>query len=161
MLEALFPTFSSFYDNVQVGVARSSQESSMASGYNAVLLTLVVAGAWALPGCSAINPLCGSSRPVPVLTSISPTTVTEADVLGTFILNIKGSNFVSSSVVVINKAQIASDVTSATTIKASVGPATLKSAGIYNVWVNTPAGNSGDLGCDSGGSSSQTTLTVE
>jgi hypothetical protein len=120
----------------------------MASGYNAVLLTLVVAGAWALPGCSAINPLCGSSRPVPVLTSISPTTVTEADVLGTFILNIK-------------KAQIASDVTSATTIKASVGPATLKSAGIYNVWVNTPAGNSGDLGCDSGGSSSQTTLTVE
>ena len=28
-----------------------------------------------LPGCNALNPLCGSARPVPILNSISPTTM--------------------------------------------------------------------------------------
>ncbi len=115
----------------------------------------------AIPGCSSIDPLCGSSRPVPALSSISPTSVTEAQVKDTFTLNAKGTQFVAASVVVVNKIQVATDVTSSTTIKATVGPADLHGAGTFSVWVNTPAGNSGDLGCSSGGSSGQTTLTVK
>lgn len=124
-------------------------------------LAIPLLGVFAWPGCSAINPLCGSSRPVPVLTSINPTSITASEANGTFVLSVTGSQFVSSSVVVINKVQVATDVTSSTTIKATVGPSNLKGAGTYGVWVNTPAGNSGDLGCDSGGSSTQATLTVE
>jgi hypothetical protein len=118
-------------------------------------------GTLGLPGCSAINPLCGSSRPSPVLTSINPTTVTLAEVHGNFLLDVNGSHFVGASVVVINKGQVASDVSSSTLIKATVGPANITAAGTYQVWVNTPSGNSGNLGCDSGGNSSQATLTVQ
>lgn len=124
-------------------------------------LAPLLVGVLGLPGCSAINPLCGSSRPVPVLTTIKPTTVTEAEVQGTFILNATGSEFVSASVLVINNKQVATTVTSSTAIKAVIGPANLGDPGVYSVWVNTPAGNSGDLGCDSGGSSTQTSLTVQ
>lgn len=122
----------------------------------ALLLTIL-----ALPGCSAINPLCNSSRPAPVLTSINPTSVTEAEVKATFVLNVTGSHFVGASVVVINNVQVASDVTSSTTIKATVGPASISGTGTFDVWVNTPAGNSGNLGCDSGGNSSKATLKVQ
>ena len=133
----------------------------MASRFAQWSLAIPLLGVFAWPGCSAINPLCSSSRPVPVLTSINPTSVTATEAKGTFILNVTGSQFVSASVVVINKVTVASDVTSSTTIKATVGAANLNGAGTYGVWVNTPAGNSGDLGCDSGGSSSQATLTVQ
>jgi hypothetical protein len=65
--------------------------------------------------------------------------------------NLKGAQFVAASVVVVNKTRVATDVTRSTTIKATVGPADLDGPGTYGVWVNTPAGNSGDLGCSSGG----------
>jgi len=124
-------------------------------------LAFVLAGIFALPACSSLNPLCGSSRPVPVLTSISPTKVTEAQLKGSFVLNAVGSQFVSASVLVVNGNPVATTVTSSTAIKAEVGPANLSGPGVYGVWVNTPAGNSGDLGCSSGGSSSQASLTVQ
>ena len=124
------------------------------------LVALIVA-ALGLPGCSAINPLCGSSRPTPVLTSISPATVTEAEVQSSLTLNLVGSHFVGASVVEINNVQVTTDVTASTTIKATVGPASINGTGVYKVWVSTPAGNSGNLGCDSGGSSSQASLTVQ
>jgi IPT/TIG domain-containing protein len=124
-------------------------------------LVLVILASLALPGCSAINPLCGSSRPSPVLTSIKPTTVTDAQVQATFTLNLTGSHFVAASIVKINNVQVATNVTSSTTIKATVGPATISGPGSFNVWVSTPAGNSGNLGCDSGGNSSQAALTVQ
>lgn len=124
-------------------------------------LAIPLLGLFAWPGCSSINPLCGSARPVPALASINPTSVTAGEAQGTFLLKVTGSNFVSSSVVVINKVQIATNVTSSSTITATVQSGDLNGAGSYGVWVNTPAGNSGDLGCSSGGSSSQATLTVE
>jgi hypothetical protein len=131
------------------------------SRFDARSIALPLLAILAIPGCNSIDPLCGSARPVPALTSISPTSVTEAQVKETFTLNVTGSHFVAASVVVVNKIQVATDVTSSTTIKATVGPADLDGAGTYGVWVNTPAGNSGDLGCNSGGSSGQTTLTVK
>jgi hypothetical protein len=124
-------------------------------------LAALMVAALGLPGCSAINPLCGSSRPTPVLTSISPTTATEAEIQSTFTLNLTGSHFVGASVVEINNVQVATDVTASTTIKATIGPASVKGTGTYKVWVSTPAGNSGNLGCDSGGTSSQASLTVQ
>ena len=124
-------------------------------------LAAVLLAALALPGCSSINPLCGSSRPTPVLTSIDPDSVTFAQVQDTFTLNLAGSHFVGASVVEVNNVEVATDVTSATTIKATVGPATLSAPGTFDVWVHTPAGNSSNLGCDSGGNSSKTPLTVE
>jgi hypothetical protein len=122
-----------------------------------VVLTAVVL---ALPACNSINPLCGSSRPAPVLSSITPTTVSYSDVQGTFSLSVAGSHFVASSVGVINSVQLATDVTSSTTLKATVGPADISAPGTFQVWVFTPAGNSSDLGCSSGGNSSKATLTV-
>ena len=124
-------------------------------------LAPVLAGIMGLSACGGLNPLCGSSRPVPVLTTISPTTVTEAQLKGTFILNATGSQFVAASVLVVNGKNVATTVSSSTSMKAQIGPANLSGPGDYGVWVNTPAGNSGDLGCSSGGSSSQTSLTVQ
>jgi hypothetical protein len=113
-----------------------------------------------LSGCNAINPACGSARPSPVLTSIDPTSVSFADVQKTFTLNVAGSRFVASSVAVIDTVQLATVVTSSTTMTATVGPTDIKAPGTVQVWVFTPAGNSGDLGCSSGGNSSKTSLTV-
>lgn len=124
------------------------------------LMTLLF-GLFAWPGCSSINPLCGSSRPVPSLSSISPTTITAEEAKGSFQMRLIGGNFVSASVVVVNKINVSTNVTSSTTITATIEPADLNGAGDYGVWVNTPAGNSGDLGCSSGGSTNQATLTVQ
>jgi hypothetical protein len=114
----------------------------------------------ALPACNSINPLCGSSRPTPVLSSISPTAVSYSDVQKTFTLSVAGSHFVASSVGVINTIQLATDVTSSTTLNATVGPGDISAPGTFQVWVYTPAGDSGNLGCSSGGNSSKATLTV-
>jgi hypothetical protein len=138
----------------------SQELAFMPSRSTTLSLVALMVAALGLPGCSAINPLCGSSRPTPALTSINPTTVTDAEVQATLTLNLVGSHFVGASVVEINNVQVATDVTSSTTIKATVGPASVSGAGVYKVWVNTPSGNSGNLGCDSGGNSSQASLTV-
>jgi hypothetical protein len=53
------------------------------------------------PGCNALNPLCGSARPAPVIGSLSATTITFAEVQQGFLLTVNGSQFVSSSFVVI------------------------------------------------------------
>jgi hypothetical protein len=114
-----------------------------------------------LSGCNAINPVCRSARPTPVLSSIDPTSVSYSDVQQTFTLNIAGSRFVASSVGVIDNVQLATVVTSSTTMTATVGPTDIKAPGTVQVWVFTPAGNTGDLGCSSGGNSSKTSLTVK
>ena len=133
----------------------------MACRWSKFLLACLFLGTISWPGCSGLNPLCNSSRPVPTLTSISPTSVSDAELQGTFILNATGSQFVAASVLFVNGKQVATNVTSSTTIKAVVGPANLPGPGVYGVWVNTPAGNSGDLGCSSGGSTTQASLTVQ
>lgn len=120
-----------------------------------LLVTIVL-----FAGCNSLNPLCGSARPAPSLASISPTTEVFSQLPPSFILTATGSNFVSSSVIVFNGATVATTVVSGTQLTASITSSMIPGPGSFNVVVQTPAGNSGDLGCSSGGTSSAQVLTV-
>jgi hypothetical protein len=111
-------------------------------------------------GCNAINPLCGSARPSPIIASISPSTVTFAQVQQSFLLVVNGSQFVSSSVVVVNGTNVATLATSSQQLQATITTAVIPAAGTANVAVNTPSGTSGDVGCSSGGTSQSVVLTI-
>ena len=123
-------------------------------------LWLVVLGLLFLPGCNALNPLCGSSRPAPVLTSLSPTTLTFAQVQAGFLLTLNGKEFVSSSVVIINGTTLATTVASSSQLQVTITTELISGPGSATVSVNTPSGNSGHLGCSSGGTSTTLTLTI-
>ena len=113
-----------------------------------------------LPGCNALNPLCGSARPAPSLTSLSVTTVTFAEVQQGFLLTLNGSEFVSSSVAVINGTNMTTQVLSKTQLQVTLTSTQITGPGTATLTVNTPSGNSGDLGCTSGGTSSALQLTI-
>jgi hypothetical protein len=132
----------------------------MPSRFSACGFVALLAAVATLPGCNALNPLCGSARPVPVLNSISPTTVTMAEVRNTVTLVLAGSSFVSASVAQVDNSKVGTVVSSSTRIQASVGTAYVTGPGSYLISVNTPSGNTGNLGCESGGTSGQATLTV-
>lgn len=129
--------------------------NSVLRPFSALVLALLV-----LQGCNALNPLCGSARPSPTIGSLSPSTVAFTAVQHGFVLTVNGSQFVSSSVVVINGTAIATQATSSQQLQATVTTAVVSAPGTANVKVNTPSGNSGDLGCTSGGTSSSLVLTV-
>ena len=111
-------------------------------------------------GCNALNPLCGSARPAPVIVSLSATTVTFAEVQQGFLLTVNGSQFVSSSVVVINGTTLTTNVMSTQQLQVTITTAVISAPGTASVTVNTPSGNTGDLGCTSGGTSSALALTI-
>jgi hypothetical protein len=113
-----------------------------------------------LPGCNALNPLCGSARPSPIIGSLSASTITFAQVQQGFLLTVNGSQFVSSSVVVIHGTTLSTSVMSSQQLQVKITTALISSPGTASVTVNTPSGNSGDLGCTSGGTSSALTLTI-
>ena len=113
-----------------------------------------------LPGCNALNPLCGSSRPAPVISSLSASTITFAEVQQGFLLTVNGSDFVSSSVVIINGTTLSTTVKSSQQLQVTISTDLISGPGSANVTVNTPSGNSGYLGCNSGGTSSALTLTI-
>lgn len=113
-----------------------------------------------LLGCNATNPLCGSSRPLPLIGSLSPSTMAFAQVQQGAVLTIKGSQFVSSSVVVINGKTLSTKVVSSQELQVTITSSLISGPGAYNVFVQTPGGNSGDVGCASGGNSSTLVLTV-
>lgn len=114
----------------------------------------------AFQGCNALNPLCGSARPAPKIGSLSASTITLAQVQPGFVLNVFGSQFVSSSVVLINGTALTTQVTSSTQLQVTVTAAVITAPGTASVTVNTPSGNSGDVGCSSGGTSSALVLTI-
>src|SRR3974377_1763003 len=122
---------------------------------SALLLSLLF-----LPGCNALNPLCGSTRPAPVIGSLSATTITFAQVQQGFLLAVNGSQFVSSSVVVIDGKTLSTTVVSSEQLQVTITTDTISAPGTASVTVNTPSGNSGNLGCSSGGTSSALTLTI-
>jgi hypothetical protein len=121
----------------------------------AVLLALLF-----LPGCNATNPICGSSRPAPLIGSLSPSTMDFAQVQQGAVLIVNGSQFVSSSVVVVNGKTLSTTVTSSKQLQVTITTGLISGPGAVNVFVHTPGGNSGDLGCASGGNSSVLALTV-
>ncbi|HZW96646.1 MAG TPA: hypothetical protein VFF64_27125 [Candidatus Eremiobacteraceae bacterium] len=111
-------------------------------------------------GCNALNPLCSSARPAPIIGSLSASTITLAEVQPGFVLNVYGARFVSSSVVVINGTKLSTVVTSSTQLQVTITTAVISAPGTADVAVNTPSGNSGDLGCTSGGTSGSLVLTI-
>jgi hypothetical protein len=131
--------------------------SSFSRTRHLALLFLAIA---AFPGCNALNPLCGSSRPVPILESISPATMTFSQLPPSFTLTATGSKFVSASVVIFNGTSLATSVKSSSQLTVTITASMIPKAGSYNVQVHTPAGTTGDVGCSSGGDSSVVVLTV-
>jgi hypothetical protein len=113
-----------------------------------------------LPGCNTLNPLCGSARPVPILNSISPKNMVFSQLPPTFVITATGSDFVSASVVVFNGATLATGVTNHSQLTATITSSMIPAPGSFNVVVKTPAGNTGDVGCSSGGTSGAQVLTV-
>lgn len=123
--------------------------------------SLLVLGIAMLSACNnTLNPLCGSARPVPVIGSISPATISFADVQQGATLSVNGSHFVSSSEVVIDSTPLGANVVSDSLLKVKLSTAVINAPGEVKVMVQTPSGNSGDLGCTSGGNSSVLMLTV-
>jgi IPT/TIG domain len=114
-----------------------------------------------VPACNnALDPLCGSARPVPVISSLSPSTVSFSEVQHGVVLVVNGSNFVSSSLVMINGKTIGTTVISNQQLQVTINNSLISGPGTVNVSVHTPSGNSGDLGCTSGGNSSVLVWTV-
>jgi hypothetical protein len=125
------------------------------------LLLVTLLAVLFLPGCgNTLDPFCGSARPAPLIGSLSPSTVTVADMAQGVLLTVNGSHFVSASEVVINDKPLAATVKSSQQLQILLTPDVISGAGTVNVSVLTPSGNSGDLGCNSGGKSSVLVLTV-
>jgi hypothetical protein len=114
-----------------------------------------------LAGCNnTLNPLCGSARPAPLIGSLSPSTVSFSQVQEGFLLTVNGSQFVSSSEAVINGQPLSATVVSPTRLNVMLTTGVVSGPGPLNVSVRTPSGNSGDVGCTSGGNSSVLVLTI-
>ena len=113
-----------------------------------------------LPACSALNPFCGSSRPTPVLASLSPSSVAFSQIQQSFVLALNGSKFDASSVVIVNGITVTPVVASHQLIQVTLTTKVITAPGTANVLVRTPAGTTGDLGCSSGGTSATLSLTV-
>jgi IPT/TIG domain len=95
-----------------------------------------------------------------VIGSLSATKITFAEVKDGFLLTVNGDHFVSSSVVVINGTTLTTNVMSSQQLQVTITPAVISAPGTARVAVNTPSGNSGNLGCTSGGTSSALALTI-
>ena len=124
------------------------------------LLSLPLLALLFLPGCNALNPFCGKARPAPIIGSLSATTITFLEVQQGFLLTVDGSQFVSSSVVVINGTTLSTTVMSSQQLQVTITTAVISAPGTASVTVNTPSGNSGDVGCTSGGTSGALVLTI-
>ena len=115
-----------------------------------------------LAGCSnALNPFCGSSRPAPLIGSLSPSTVTFTEVQQGVLLKINGSNFVPASELVINGKTLGGTLVSNQQLQIMLTSSVITGPGTVNVKVTTPSGNVGDVGCSSGGTTSALVLTVQ
>lgn len=114
-----------------------------------------------LPGCNnTLNPFCASARPVPLIGSLSPSTMSFAQIEQGSMLVVNGSQFVSASEVVINGNPLSTTVASNQQLKVTLTTGVISGPGPVNVKVVTPSGGSGDVGCTSGGTSSALVLTV-
>ena len=115
-----------------------------------------------LPGCgnNTLNPFCGGARPAPLIASLSPSTMTFSEVQRGDTLIVNGSHFVAASQVLINTTTLSATVVSDQQLKVTLSSDVISGPGIVKVSVLTPSGNSGDVGCTSGGTSSVLVLTV-
>jgi hypothetical protein len=123
----------------------------------AALLTVLF-----VPGCgnNVLNPFCGSARPAPLIGSIAPSTTTFDEVVQGITLTVNGAHFVAASEVMINNTPLGATIVSDHQMKIKLSSSVIPSPGKVKVSVLTPSGNSGDVGCSSGGNSSALVLTV-
>jgi hypothetical protein len=75
-------------------------------------------------------------------------------------LIVNGSHFVAASQVVINATPLSATVISDQQLRIKLSSDVITGPGTVKVRVLTPSGNSGDVGCTSGGTSSVLVLTV-
>jgi hypothetical protein len=122
---------------------------------SALLLALLV-----FQGCNPMNALCGSSRPAPILNSLADTTITLAQVQAGFLLTLNGSEFVGSSVVIINGTTVTTQVLSSKQLTVTITTALISAPESASITVSTPSGNTGYVGCTSGGTSQALVLTI-
>jgi hypothetical protein len=113
-----------------------------------------------LTGCGALNPLCGTARPKPVVTSLAPNPVTLSQIQQGLLLTVNGSRFYSNSIILWNGAPLPTTSVNSTQLQATITTAQISTPGTAQIAVHTPANLSGDLGCDSGGNSKALTFTV-
>jgi hypothetical protein len=114
-----------------------------------------------LTGCNnTLNPLCGSARPAPLVASLSPSTVKLSDLQQGVLLSVNGSQFVPASEIVIDGKTLAASATSAHQLQVMLTTSVISGTGKIPVKVVTPSGNTSDVGCSSGGTSSVLTLDV-
>jgi ABC-type phosphate transport system substrate-binding protein len=115
-----------------------------------------------VPGCgnNTLNPFCGSARPAPLIGSLSPSTMTFDEVQQGVTLIVNGSHFVAASQVVINATPLSATVVSDHQLRIKLSSDVIPGPGAVKVHVLTPSGNSADVGCTSGGTSSVLVLTV-
>jgi hypothetical protein len=73
---------------------------------------------------------------------------------------VNGSQFVPSSEIVVNGKTLAATATSAQQLKVTLTTDVISAPGKVDVKVMTPSGNTGDVGCTSGGTSTALVLTV-
>ncbi len=113
------------------------------------------------PGCSnTLNPFCGSARPAPLIGSLSPSSLSYSQVQQGSALVVNGSQFVASTIVLVNGKPLATSVVSNGKLKVMLTSGVISGPGAVNVQVQTPSGSTSDLGCSSGGSSSVLVLKV-
>src|SRR5260370_39972661 len=114
-----------------------------------------------LPGCNnTLNPLCSSARPAPVIGSLSPADVTFSEVQQGVTITVTGHQFVSSSQVVVNNTPIAATIVSPQKLTIKLSPAVVSGPGSVKIMVQTPSGNSGDLGSTTGGNTTVSLLPL-
>jgi IPT/TIG domain len=122
---------------------------------------LSLLGLLILSGCNnTLNPLCGSARPAPMVGSLAPSAVSFSEVQRGAELIVNGSNFVSSSEVMLDSTPLSTTVLSSTQLKVMLTTGVISAPGSVKVAVVTPGGNTANLGCTSGGKSSALILTV-
>jgi hypothetical protein len=76
------------------------------------------------------------------------------------VLTVNGSQFVPSSEIVVNGKALAAVAVSAQQLKVTLTTDVISAPGKVDVKVMTPSGNTGDVGCSSGGTSTALVLTV-
>jgi hypothetical protein len=124
-------------------------------------LAALLAAVLFVQGCNnTLNPFCASARPAPLIGSLSPSVVNFSQIEQGVMLTVSGNNFVSATEVVINGKALGATVTSGNQLKILLTTGAISGPGSVGVSVLTPSGNTGDLGCSSGGQSSTLMLTV-
>lgn len=113
-----------------------------------------------LQGCNPFKTFCGSARPSPAIATLSASTITFEQVQQGFPLTVNGSNFVAASVVIINGVTLPTQVVSSQQAQVTITTDLISGPGSASVTVYTSGGNSGQIGCTSGGTSHALTLTI-